>query len=364
MAQNPAAQAIAPSSAPTCPGCAKAVDPLRAGHVAIYDGLFLYYCDATCKVAHLRLIAAHLGDEVATLDPPAVAARMASMAPISGEQARLVSSAPGARESGRAPVVSDVLPAIMRDGARSSAPPIASEATRSSAPPAASSVVDVVSVSSAPPRTLTSAEIAEELAEPVRSVPSVAVTSAPVSKTLAKNGANGDASAPRSASPPSFPPASVRPPAASVSSVAASVPMSVPMSVRAAPSVPPPTLRSPPTSGVESVRREDDARGDGVARTAAIAGLVAGMLVPALSLAGDVATVARVPLVVIAAVALNARVVLAPRDPADASPLVIALPVTGAALSAVAAAVLGAPHAVGIAWFAALAAAGAILAEM
>lgn len=63
------------SSERLCPGCAKPVDALRAGHVAIYDGLFLYYCNATCKALHLRSIAAHLGEDVPTLDPPAVAER-------------------------------------------------------------------------------------------------------------------------------------------------------------------------------------------------------------------------------------------------------------------------------------------------
>src|SRR5262245_43896780 len=74
MTQTPAAHAMpTPGSGPTCPGCSKAVDPLRAGHVAIFEGHFLYYCDATCKALHLRAIAEHIGDEVATLDPPAVA---------------------------------------------------------------------------------------------------------------------------------------------------------------------------------------------------------------------------------------------------------------------------------------------------
>jgi cation transport ATPase len=33
----------------TCPACAKDVDPLRAGHVAIFDEKFLYFCDRRCR---------------------------------------------------------------------------------------------------------------------------------------------------------------------------------------------------------------------------------------------------------------------------------------------------------------------------
>ena len=73
------ARTIAVSSR-LCPGCAKPVDALRAGHVAIYDGVFLYYCNATCKALHLRAVASHMGDDVPTLDPPAVAERLAALA--------------------------------------------------------------------------------------------------------------------------------------------------------------------------------------------------------------------------------------------------------------------------------------------
>ena len=33
----------------TCPACAKAVDPLRAGHVAIFGERFFYFCDIGCR---------------------------------------------------------------------------------------------------------------------------------------------------------------------------------------------------------------------------------------------------------------------------------------------------------------------------
>jgi cation transport ATPase len=48
--------------------------------VAISEGVFLYYCNATCKIVHLQTIAGRLGDDVPTLDPPAVLARAESLA--------------------------------------------------------------------------------------------------------------------------------------------------------------------------------------------------------------------------------------------------------------------------------------------
>jgi Cu+-exporting ATPase len=75
MAEVTAVPRSAPPSGSSCPGCAKLIDPLRAGHVAIYDGVFLYYCDSGCKALHLRTIASHMGDDVPTLDPPAVIER-------------------------------------------------------------------------------------------------------------------------------------------------------------------------------------------------------------------------------------------------------------------------------------------------
>ena len=54
-----------------CPGCGKAVDVLRAGHVAIISGRFRYYCNQECKTAHLMAIAREVvGDDVVTAEPP------------------------------------------------------------------------------------------------------------------------------------------------------------------------------------------------------------------------------------------------------------------------------------------------------
>jgi hypothetical protein len=37
------------SSSAVCPGCGKGVDPLRAGHVAILEGRFRYFCRPECS---------------------------------------------------------------------------------------------------------------------------------------------------------------------------------------------------------------------------------------------------------------------------------------------------------------------------
>ena len=63
------------SSGAICPGCGLAVDPLRAGHVAILGGRFVYYCDASCKQAHSALrapLSTLSPDEIVTAEPPPV----------------------------------------------------------------------------------------------------------------------------------------------------------------------------------------------------------------------------------------------------------------------------------------------------
>jgi cation transport ATPase/YHS domain-containing protein len=56
-----------------CPSCGKPVDPLRAGHVAILDGAFRYFCDEACKRSFLAGTTGPLPSEVETAEPPRVA---------------------------------------------------------------------------------------------------------------------------------------------------------------------------------------------------------------------------------------------------------------------------------------------------
>ncbi len=56
-----------------CLGCGKTTDPLRAGHVAILDGRFCYFCDAACKLAYVASAPSALRALELTADPPPVA---------------------------------------------------------------------------------------------------------------------------------------------------------------------------------------------------------------------------------------------------------------------------------------------------
>ncbi len=60
------------SSSSQCPGCGKALDPLRAGHVAILDGGFRYFCGAECKATYVDVSSKRLTLEALTAEPPVV----------------------------------------------------------------------------------------------------------------------------------------------------------------------------------------------------------------------------------------------------------------------------------------------------
>ncbi len=66
---SPRSPSIPPESVSLCPGCGQAVDVLRAGHVAILEGRFRYFCDAACKE---RFLSGAAGLEAATATPPPV----------------------------------------------------------------------------------------------------------------------------------------------------------------------------------------------------------------------------------------------------------------------------------------------------
>jgi len=163
MTEGTAAPRSAPESASRCPGCGKVVDPLRAGHVAIYDGIFLYYCDAGCKAAHLRTIATHIGDDVPTLDPPAVM-----------ERAQLVLASSEAGTTNGSNPVHDSRGGNSTDGTQSEAiasstPPVSYERSREPDAEATSDEAEASSVEESPdhdvaplieaPRTVRSPEV-------------------------------------------------------------------------------------------------------------------------------------------------------------------------------------------------------------
>lgn len=61
-----------PSSSTPCPGCGGEVDVLRAGHVAILDGGFQYFCGAECKAAFVDATSRRAALDAETSAPPIV----------------------------------------------------------------------------------------------------------------------------------------------------------------------------------------------------------------------------------------------------------------------------------------------------
>src|SRR5579872_4380318 len=91
-AAAPASAAAGPAPAlATCPGCGQGVDPLRAGHVAILDGRFRYFCRSDCKQLYLRAQGRPPEEDVATARPPEVAVGLAQAQPVSEARPRFPS---------------------------------------------------------------------------------------------------------------------------------------------------------------------------------------------------------------------------------------------------------------------------------
>jgi Cu+-exporting ATPase len=67
----------------SCPGCGQEVDPLRAGHVAILEGSFCYFCRPECKQAYLRSQGRQNEEIVVTANPPEVAFELTNGQPAS-----------------------------------------------------------------------------------------------------------------------------------------------------------------------------------------------------------------------------------------------------------------------------------------
>jgi len=54
-----------------CSGCSKLIDPLRAGHVAIFDLRFHFFCGRACRAAFLGEAPLPLGPAVPPREPAA-----------------------------------------------------------------------------------------------------------------------------------------------------------------------------------------------------------------------------------------------------------------------------------------------------
>jgi P-type Cu+ transporter len=55
-----------------CPACGNAVDSLRAGHVAIHDGRFQYFCNEQCKRELVAQSSGPVPSQVVTIEPPPI----------------------------------------------------------------------------------------------------------------------------------------------------------------------------------------------------------------------------------------------------------------------------------------------------
>ncbi len=295
----------APASSAICPGCGKAVDPLRAGHVAILDGAFAYFCNAECKQSRFRGPASTLSpDEIETAAPPEVvvlgAPAQSTPTPSSAKKKNgtngngVHANGNGVHANGngvhaktpsvRAPQIAYVdIDAPVSSGTREA------EAVQGRADARARTRLEQG------PRTLRSpAEI--EAARTPELAPIVDVETSP-------------RSAPRA--------------------------------------------------------RSVDARARGaVVRGAYYVGIAAGALVPAVGLIDSLAATARLPLVGLAATALLVRVALAERDPSEPHPIVALAAALGAAAAAYWAAYRHDSRAAGIAILAGVAAASLLAIDM
>ena len=77
-----------PPSASLCPGCGTSIDPLRAGHVAIIDGGFRYFCGADCKSLFVDVSSRRAALDALTADPPHVSVASAKSVARPKERAR------------------------------------------------------------------------------------------------------------------------------------------------------------------------------------------------------------------------------------------------------------------------------------
>lgn len=290
------------SSSSLCPACQRPVDTLRAGHVAILDGAFRYFCAAPCKDAYVDAASKRAALDALTAEPPAVALVL--------DELRGAGS--GRREGGGEP--------------RPDLPPSAPGPE----PARASAVERAAALEPAAP--------AE--APPARKLPEVALP------------------------PPARPPAAPEPDEAPALRDGGAPPS-------LAGEEPAPTLRSPDVAPDEVARasearapRERSAPFAPLAAAVPLAGAFAGAFAAVVSLAGDAATVLRLPLALAAALVLFARKGLGRRESSEPSAWVVVGPVLLAACVAIASASLGHEHMDAHASFVGLAAASALTVDL
>jgi Cu+-exporting ATPase len=296
----------------TCPACNAAVDPLRAGYVAILDGSFRYFCDAACKNAYVEAVSKRPALDARTAEPPPVAS---AARPTSAVDAPTVAS--GVREHGRAghaeAVTVDGLERHAGEQVREHgrAGRAEAEVERAALPDGGARALDAPGEQESVPRDAASARAAEQ-----------------------------DAGAADEDEEPS-----------------------------------PSTLRSPSTEVEAASARKASGAGSKLAAagrwirrwlatTAPIAGVCAGVLASVVSLAGEAAGIARLPLALFAAAAALVRLVLLARDRRDPSPWVVGVPIGAASVVSVLSTISRHPNADAHASFCGLGAAAALTVQI
>ncbi|MDB4942460.1 MAG: Lead, cadmium, zinc and mercury transporting ATPase, partial [Labilithrix sp.] len=288
------------SSASACPGCGKPLDPLRAGHVAILEGGFRYFCGPECKLLYVDVASKRISLEALTAEPPSVAP-----------------------------------PSV---AARSVAPP-------SVAPPS----VTVSGVTSVGARSVTIREVTEPSPVHVPSFPSPSSSPSPVSAARA------------SVSPRSAPAAEDEAPPATLRSgdPASDDPASVPGAdpaeegEEAVVEAQPPSLARP--------RPEPVPLRASVAAAAPVVGIAFGVAAFVVSLAGAAGAPLRLPFAALSLLVLVVTTLLAARDPSEPGSGFVIGPVLLAAAGALLSLTTHDPHAEAHVAFVGLASASVLL---
>jgi cation transport ATPase len=116
----------------TCPACAKDVDPLRAGHVAIFDDKFFYFCDRGCREKVAPSSAASAAPAAKRIPTPRKPAE--AVDPLARGERRPVTNGVGRHSAAPSDAASDVevapasgpappsLGALVRDAKKAAAP--------------------------------------------------------------------------------------------------------------------------------------------------------------------------------------------------------------------------------------------------
>jgi len=321
------------SSEAQCPGCGKAIDPLRAGQVAILDGSFRYFCGPECKVAFVDVTSRRPSLEALTAEPPTVSAKSA---PRPTDRARERDDEPRSVTSGvRAHETSDE----SRVAARA-------EASLTRAPhfpePTGAGEGDDEGDESAEPR------VAESKAAVVPDVsPSLPPAEAPPAET-----------------PPGEEPSEDAPTTLRSKAIRAEAGAEARADTQAEPAEgeadePASTSQREPAGAFDVARLLAH-----VVAAAPYVGIAVGLLAAVMSLAGEGSSALRLPFALASAAILVAHSGLGRREPSDPAPWFVSGPVVLAAFGAVLSVTLHDARAESHAAYVGLAAAGALIVHL